>query len=185
MQVLHVIAGIRPSSGGPTRSVKGLCRALSKAGVDVTLLVLHGDDEFDNPCGVKVLYNGMPSLKNYDIVHLHGLWDPALHAVVKACRKESVKYIISPRGMLDPWALSVKKWKKSFALWLYQRRDLRLAAAFHATAEAESRNIRAQGFKQPIIVAPNAVDLPEVIPERMVRRQSFFLACIQAKDYLH
>ena len=41
---------------------------------------------------------------------------------------------------------------------------MRLAAAFHATAEAESRNIRAQGLKQPIIIAPNAVDLPAKMP---------------------
>ena len=112
MRILHVISGISPKSGGPTRSVKGLCRGLSLAGVDVTLLVLHGNDEFDNPCGVNVVYEKISDIKNFDLVHLHGLWDPGLHKVVKACRKEDVKYVISPRGMLDPWALSVKRWKK-------------------------------------------------------------------------
>lgn len=172
MKVLNVISGISPKSGGPTRSVKGLCRALSQSGVDVTVLVLHGNDVFDNPCGVKTLYGVVPDVKSYDLVHLHGLWDPAIHRVAKACRMASVKYVISPRGMLDPWALSVKKWKKKIALWLYQRRDLRVAAAFHATAEAESRNIRAQGLRQPIIIAPNAVDLPAEMPARTVVGES-------------
>ena len=170
MRVLHVVSGISPTSGGPTRSVKGICRALSKAGVDVTLLVLHGEDVFDNPCGVKVLYNGIAHVERYDIVHLHGLWNPALHAVARRCRLVGVKYIISPRGMLDPWALSVKKWKKRVAMFLYQRRDLKGAAAFHVTAKDELSHVRAAGFSQLCIVAPNAVDLPTMMPERFLSK---------------
>ena len=166
MKVLHVISGINPTSGGPTRSVKGLCRALSQNGVAVTVLVLNGNDVFDNPCGVDLLYGTMPDLKGYDLVHLHGLWDPALHKVARACCKAAIKYVISPRGMLDPWALSVKKWKKKIALWLYQRRDLRCATAFHVTAQEELFHVRDVGLKQPCIVAPNAVDLPLEMPPR-------------------
>ena len=86
MRVLHVVSGIDPKSGGPTRSVKGLCRILSLSGIDVALLVLHGNDEFDNPCGVDVLYGEIPNVGCFDLVHIHGLWDPALHKVSKACR---------------------------------------------------------------------------------------------------
>ena len=168
MKVLHVISGISPVSGGPTRSVKGLCRALSQSGVDVTLLVLHGNDIFDNPCGVKTIYGDIPDVNGYDLVHLHGLWDPSLHYVSKGCRSASKKYVISPRGMLDPWALSVKKWKKRIALSLYQRNDLKCAVAFHVTAQEELLHVRAAGFDQPCIVAPNAVDLPERMPIRNV-----------------
>lgn len=168
MRVLHVVSGIDPKSGGPTRSVKGLCRALSLSGIGVTLLVLHGNDEFDNPCGVDVRYGEIPDAGCFDLVHLHGLWDPALHKVVKVCRKVGVKYIISPRGMLDPWALSVKKWKKKIALWLYQLKDLRCAAAFHVTAQEELSHVRDIGLNQPCIVAPNAVDLPFEMPARYV-----------------
>ena len=165
-RVLHVAMGINPVSGGPTRSTKGICRALSRVGIEVSLLVLHGNDKFDNPCGVKVYYGGKVNFSDYDIVHIHGLWDPALHRVAKQCRRERVKYIISPRGMLDPWALSVKKWKKRMALLLYQRNDLQKAAAFHATAEAEARHIKAQHLWQPVIISPNAVDLPDEMPKR-------------------
>ena len=168
MKVLHVISSIDPNSGGPTRSVKGLCRALSQNGVAVTVLILHGNDVFDNPCGVETLYGTMPEVKNYDVVHLHGLWDPALHKVAKACRKASVRYVISPRGMLDPWALSVKSWKKRIAMALYQRGDLRSAAAFHVTAALEEMSVRRQGLKQTVIIAPNGVDIPDLMPPRKV-----------------
>lgn len=133
MKILHVTQGIDPKSGGPTRSVKGICRALAKAGEDVTLWVLGGNHEFDNPCGAKVVYGETIDVRYFDLVHLQGLWSPKLHRIAKACRKAGVKYVISPRGMLDPWALSVKKWKKRLAMFLYQKRDLKGAAAFHVT----------------------------------------------------
>lgn len=167
MKILHVISGISPQSGGPTRSVKGLCRALSGAGIDVALLVLHGTDVFENPGGVRVLYGGDPDVGDFNVVHIHGLWDLRLHAVAKKCRKLGVPYVVSPRGMLDPWALSVKKWKKRIALFLYQRGDLNSAAAFHATAKEEASHIQAAGFGQSCIIAPNAVDLPVNMPPRL------------------
>ena len=171
MKVLHVTTGLSPHSGGPTRSVKGLCRALSKAGVDVTLLVLGGDCSFENPCGVKIVSGVSLSefevgLKMFDLVHLHGLWELGLHRVVNSARRSGVPYVFSPRGMLDPWALSVKKWKKWLGLILYQRRDLLHAAAFHATATAEAEHIHKVGFDQECILAPNAVERPAFMPER-------------------
>lgn len=162
MRALQVIAGIARKSGGPTRSVKGLCRALDRAGVEVTLMVLGGTDEFENSGGVKVVYGVRTErefIQGFQLVHLHGLWNPKLHQVAAACRRAGVPYVVSPRGMLDPWALSVKKWKKRIARWLYQDRDLKGAAAFHATAELEAEHIGELGFRQLIIIAPNGVDV--------------------------
>lgn len=185
MQVLQVVSGIDPKSGGPTRSVKGICRALSKAGVDVTLLVPHGDHEFDNPCGVKIVRGQLNrtiltrTIKQFDLVHIQGLWDWSLHKVAAECRKCKVPYVISPRGMLDPWALSVKKWKKRLAMLVYQRRDLKGASAFHVTAALEEKNVRAQGLEQPCIIAPNGVDLPMELPKMKARgeqRTAIFLS---------
>lgn len=171
MKVLHVTSGIAPESGGPTRSVKGICRALSCEGVEVTLLVLTGQHAFEDSCGVEVVYGLSASflkerLADFNLVHLQGLWDPRLHIVAKACRKARIPYVMSPRGMLDPWALSVKKWKKRLAMFLYQKRDLKGAAAFHVTAALEERSVRAQGLPQPVIIAPNGVTLPKTMPQK-------------------
>lgn len=168
MKVLQIIAGISMKSGGPTRSVKGLCRALDRAGEEVELMLLGGTDAFENPGRIQVIYGASTDrefIQKFQVVHLHGLWSPKLHQVAVACRRAGVPYVVSPRGMLDPWALSVKKWKKRIARWLYQDRDLQGAAAFHATAELEAEHIREQGFRQPMIIAPNAVELPEKMPE--------------------
>ena len=172
MNILHVTSGISLSSGGPTRSVKGLCRALATNGVAVSLLVLRGEDAFENPCGVRVIrgLSNCPALSCFDVVHIHGLWNWQLHKIMKSCQESHVPYIVSPRGMLDPWALSVKKWKKSLAMFLYQRRDLKKASAFHVTAELEGQNVRRAGFAQEYITSPNGVDLPQQMPERMTGR---------------
>ena len=171
MKVLHVAIDIPPISGGPTRSIKGLCRALAQYEIDIGLLVLNGRDEFDNPCGGTVYYgeNGVDIcqlVRQFDLVHIQGMWHPGLHKVVSVCRKAGVPYVISPRGMLDPWALTVKPLRKRIARILYQDRDLHGAAALHATAEAEAEHIRAAGFKNRIIISPNGVDVPERM-ERM------------------
>ena len=94
-----------------------------------------------------------------DIMHLHGLW--VNHGDFIVSSRRNIPIILSPRGMLDPWALSVKKWKKRLAMALYQRRDLKIVSAFHATAELEAGNIRGQGLTQPIIISPNGVEVPD------------------------
>lgn len=134
-------------------------------------MVLAGHDEFENPSNVRVLY-GLPDagltkfLSRFELVHLHGLWHPGFHRAVAVCRKLGVPYVISPRGMLDPWALSVKRWKKRLALFLYQRADLRAASAFHVTAQLEEASVRRMGLSQPCFIAPNGVDLPMEMPPR-------------------
>lgn len=166
MRIIHVVRSLDPAMGGPTRSVKGLCRALSLSGVDVTLWVLNGSHEFVNPCGVEVVYGGCPDFAKYDLAHVHGIWAMDNHKAVKACIAAGLPYVISPRGMLDPWSLSIKKWKKKLAMLLYQRRDLKRASALHATAQDECDHIRQLGFRQPIIIAPNGVEIPCVMPEK-------------------
>lgn len=171
MKVLHVIEGVSPKAGGPTRSVKGLTKALAQHGIDVALFAHSPLHDWPNAypvrfqkgtstCRAKTA-NELKALAlsfKPDIIHLHGLWTN--HRDVSIASKLKIPIILSPRGMLDPWALSVKKWKKHIAMILYQRRDLKKVSAFHATAGLEADSIRAQGLTQPIIISPNAVDVP-------------------------
>lgn len=170
MRILHITESIDPKSGGPTRSVKGICRALSKKGLQITLLVNKGRHEFEDACGCDVIYgedlDSPLDISGYDLIHLQGLWSPALHRYAVAGRCKKIPYVISPRGMLDPWALSVKRWKKRIAMFLYQRRDLEGAAAFHVTAKLEEISVRAQRLRQFVIIAPNGIDIPKHMPPK-------------------
>lgn len=165
MKVLHILIGISHDSGGPSRSVQGLVAGLNAAGVKTWLMTLNkgvepwidGVTRFENG-GVfeEVVQKVAP-----DIVHLHGIWNLELHRCAVICRRWHVPYVIAPRGMLEPWSLEQKWLKKKIARLLYQDHDLKCAAALHATAESEAEQFRKLGFKNPVIVSPNGVNVPK------------------------
>lgn len=93
------------------------------------------------------------------IVHVHGLW---MYPSVASLRwaKRAGPYIISPHGMLDPWAVKNSRWKKCLAGALYENRHLRGAACLHALNHAEAEAFRAYGLLNPACVIPNGVEIP-------------------------
>lgn len=165
MRVLHIISSISRQGGGPSRSSQGLVSGLCAAGVDAWLMTLcRGEEPWIK--GVDKFVNGglfedaLAHVKP-DLVHLHGIWQYELHRCAVICRRWGIPYVIAPRGMLEPWSLKAKWLKKRIARWLYQDRDLRLAAALHATAASEADQFRRLGFTNPVIVSPNGVNVPE------------------------
>ena len=177
MKVLHVISGISRDSGGPSRSSQGLVAAECRAGVDAWIHPFDGAEPWiegvrkfrvksrGQELGVRgqgedSLELGVEDLKGFDLVHIHGIWDPRLHNVAKMCRAAKVPYIIAPRGMLEPWSLKQKWLKKRIARFLYQDKDLKCAAALHATAESEAEQFRKLGFRNPVVISPNGVNVP-------------------------
>lgn len=202
MKVLHCTATFDPASGGPARSVPQLALALAMRGAGVGLwspLASAGgiaDLRPEEMAGIPVLSGDfLQVLARFqpDLVHDHGLWLGCHHQVARECRRAGVPRVVSPRGMLEPWALSHKKWKKKLAWWGYQRRDLRAAALLHATAGSEAVNLRRLGLKNVIVVVPNGVAMPDwresgpmtcgIVQEKQVRT-AVFLSRIQKKKGL-
>jgi len=94
-----------------------------------------------------------------DLLHLHGLWMyPSLACIKWACLTKR-PYVVSPHGMLDPWALRNSAWRKRLAGWAYENANLRGAACIHALCDSELQAIRAYGLRNPVAVVPNGVDL--------------------------
>jgi glycosyltransferase involved in cell wall biosynthesis len=108
-------------------------------------------------------------LKNPDLLHIHGLWIYPSVAAIRWAGKGR-PYVVSPHGMLDPWALNHSRLKKQISAALYENRHLRGAACLHALNHAEAEAMRAYGLKNPICVIPNGVELP-VGPEAMSSRE--------------
>ena len=174
LKVLHVISSISRQGGGPARSCQGLVSGERKAGVDAWVWPINGGEpwiagvrcisgivDLEQAERAPLLRCPEVRLREFDLVHIHGIWSWKLHRVAVMCRKVGVPYVIAPRGMLEPWSLKQKWLKKRIARWLYQDRDLRLAAALHATAESEAEQFRRLGFKNQIIISPNGVNVPE------------------------
>lgn len=96
-----------------------------------------------------------------DLVHVHGLWMyPSV--VAKSWGRRHGPYLISPHGMLDPWAIHNAVWKKRFATLFYERAHLNNAFCIHALCDSEYSSIRSFGLRNPIAVIPNGVVLPDL-----------------------
>ena len=175
MKVLHVALDVNPVNGGPPRSIAGLCKAETAAGLDVTLFIHDPTGCETADLGGCKLIKGTGRYREGhwradiaavldqvkpDIVHQHAMWDLPLHIDNVECRKRGIPYIIAPRGSLEPWSLRQGKWKKRIARWIYQDSDLKKALALHATAESEAEQFRRLGFRNRIIVSPNGVHIP-------------------------
>ena len=186
MRVVHVSAYFPPARpyGGPPASVLGLCHGLQRAGIEVEVVTTTangGESLPPSPPGGEV-YEGVPvqyaarsfprrffgarvrgplteALARADVCHIHGVWNVPEWWAGHLARGAGVPYLISPRGMLQPQAMARGRWRKAAAFALFDRRNLRGAAALHATSEQEAGAIRALDFGVPVAVVPNGVDL--------------------------
>jgi glycosyltransferase involved in cell wall biosynthesis len=73
--------------------------------------------------------------------------------------------VVTPHGMLEPWALANSAWKKRLFRLLVEDRNLAQARCLHALCQAEAANLRRLGLRNPIATVPNGVAL-DGIPAR-------------------
>lgn len=92
------------------------------------------------------------------VLHVHGLWGPFELRACKYARRLRIPLIMSPHGMLEPWALQHKKAKKWLAWRLYQRRWLSKADLLIVNSWKEYRTVREMGLKAPVAMIENGVD---------------------------
>jgi glycosyltransferase involved in cell wall biosynthesis len=95
-----------------------------------------------------------------EICHTHGLWLYPSIAAKKYGQKFRRPWIVSPHGMLDPWALKNSRWKKQIAWHLFESAHLRGAHCLRALCQPEADSIRRLGLKNAVVVIPNGMDLP-------------------------
>ncbi len=179
MRVIHVVPAITEEASGPSYSVVRLCESLIEAGEDLTLAAMDWSPLPSMPAFMKVFPLGVgprrlgrsPEMYRWllrettagraDVMHSHGMWQ--MNAVypgwVTTDRK--TKLVISPRGAFSKWAMSHGSGLKGIFWRLLQHPALAQTSCFHATAQAEYEDIRRQGFKPPVAIIPNGIDVPE------------------------
>lgn len=176
MKILFTMPDIDKEASGPSYSVIRLCESLIDKGDSVQVaLIGQGEGKsyiraFPPGIGPARLGNS-PALHRWlvqkmdagtiDIVHNHSLWMLPNVYPGWVTKGRQIPYVVSPRGTLSDRAMSTgSKIKRVF--WpLIQRPSIVHAACFHATAESEYEDIRRMGFKQPVAIIPNGIDLPE------------------------
>lgn len=166
-------------AGGLFNSVRRLSLGLSELGHKVTVLAVHDEHTVEDlgawlplvPLASRPAFSAAlrytPGIGralrqgNFDVVHQHGIWQGFSPQVSAWRRRTGGVVMISPRGMLDQWALQNASWKKRLAAATYERENLASASCLHALNASEARSIRAFGLDNPIAIIPNGIDLPE------------------------
>jgi len=179
MKTASIIASLSRNAGGLFESVRRLHQSLAEF-PDLRVTVLGLRDEFTeadlaawSPLNVRAFVTRGPRQFGYaprlapalleqdeDILHMHGIWQYPSVVATRWHRKTGRPYLISPHGMLDPWAVRNAAWKKRIAHWAYEGEHLRQAACLRALCESEAQAFRAYGLTNPICIIPNGIDLP-------------------------
>lgn len=161
MRILQVVKGLRKTSGVAT-FVRELSDALHANGVDVAIGMCHPDtDNWMPPEGNEpVVALGEALSGNWDVIHVHGLWDREIRIAARAALKKRIPLVWSPHGMLAPWALKYRWWKKCLPWHIYLKRLLHGATAFHVTSELEKDWITQLGLTSRVDVVPLGTHVP-------------------------
>lgn len=179
MRISHVVSHVDEEASGPSYSVPRLCEALAQRNVKITLATLNSRNQRPNFDTIEHFeFCSAPYIKKlgisktmkrwfesnaseYDIIHAHGLWMMPNIYPINAAYDRGVPSVISPRGTLSKEALAFSSSIKSLFWMLKQKSAMNKVAGFHATSEAECEDIRRLGFKQPVAIIPNGIDLCE------------------------
>ena len=92
----------------------------------------------------------------YDLIHTHTIFAPQILLTQWICKFHHIPYISTPHGMLEPWALSYKAWKKNIYYNLLEKLVLKKASAIQGTASTETNNLKNLGFDNTFLV-PNGI----------------------------
>jgi glycosyltransferase involved in cell wall biosynthesis len=209
----HIVPSLEARYGGPSKSVLGLATAFSQNGDSVELLTTDpgpGWSQSKGSLDIRAFHRAWPGsvcpspeLRAYlrtvdaEVIHHHSIWLRTLHYAHKAARRIHASLVVSPRGMMDPWAWKHHSRKKAFARAVIHPGAFEAVDGWHATSQEECDALRSLGFLQPVCVAPNGVAAPsaesisaaaahwhELVPATMQRPVALFYSRFHRKKRL-
>lgn len=187
MKILLVIPGIGDVYGGTSKVAIEFAQALGKLGIDIDIVTTNanGLEDLDVPLRTwlnqklyriqyfprwhigdyklstsltKWLFN---NVTNYDLVHTIAVFSYPVSITHLACKTHNIPYINSPHGMLEPWALSYKSWKKKLYYNVVEKTALDNASAIQMLNQAEAQNAKPLNLKAPLFIVPNGINCQE------------------------
>ncbi|MBW4550084.1 MAG: glycosyltransferase [Aphanocapsa sp. GSE-SYN-MK-11-07L] len=183
MKVLLVIPAIGSVYGGPSKSVLELAQALGRFGINVDIITTtaNGSTSLDVPTQTwivekyyRIQYFAYWDFKDYkfswsltrwlllhvtdyDLVHTNAIFSYPVLPAHWACWLREVPYIMTPHGMLEPWALAYKSGKKGLYFSWFEKPALQRASAIQMLASSEAKRIEPLRLKAPLVLIPNGV----------------------------
>lgn len=189
MKVLHSGA-LNVKSGGPALSMSLTIRGLKKYGVEVVSICppIAEDDRLISS-DIETVFTKKQKLGSFayvpdisknlqmidavDLCHIQGLWMYHGLAVSRYAKRHGKPYVVTLRGMLYPQAMAHNPWVKKLSLWLYQGKTLREAAAVQCTCVEEMEHYRNLGFRNPVAIIPNPIEITGIIDRELPEKKQF------------
>ncbi len=181
LRVIELVPSISEEASGPSYSVRRLTESVEQQGHRVTLAALDWAPMAAPPASLRTFPLGVgprrlgrsPQMHRWlreqvrkaevDIIHNHGLWQFNSLYPGWVTAGTRVGHVMSPRGAFSRWAMAHgSRVKPFFWTWL-QQPALRSVSLFHTTSQDECLDVRRLGFRQPVAVIPNGIDIP-VLP---------------------
>jgi glycosyltransferase involved in cell wall biosynthesis len=207
LSVAQTINSLERIDGGTPVAVVRLADALTAAGADVNVVYAAPRSAVDTLLPLRARHQAVGALRvgrrvvacrgfgaaiaralgPNGLVHDNGLWTATNMLAARYARQAQVPLVISPHGMLEPWALGYRRWRKRLALALGQRAALASAALIIVASESEAASVRRAGFRQPIAIVPLGIDAPECQAahlEHAPLRRMLFLSRLHPKKGL-
>jgi glycosyltransferase involved in cell wall biosynthesis len=195
MHVMHVIASLSRSGTGVYEAVLGVTRALahSRAARVTVIGAVDAVEDWSRDrqaweeAGAEVIVvpqSRFPlgltfrsvindrALRGIDVVHGHGLWCGTSLAAATAARRLDCPLVISPHGMLEPWARRHHWFRKQVAWFLAERVVMGRADLLQAMSRPEVDSLRCAGLFQPVVVHPVGIARRAVEQAERSERQS-------------
>lgn len=93
------------------------------------------------------------NVAQFDVVHIHSVFNHSCIAAARACRKHRVPYLIRPLGTLDPWGMQQKPLRKKLFWHGGIKTMLANAAAIHYASHGEQRVVEESlGLKHGVVI---------------------------------
>ena len=183
MKILIVVPALGSIYGGPSQTVVELAETYNSYDCEVDIVTTNANGAIElgvslyrwiNKKSYRVQY--FPCYKlgdykfslslthwlfrhiaDYDLVHTHAIFSFPVLPAYWACQFHRIPYVITPHGMLEPWALSYKAWKKGLYYNLIEKPAIKRASAIQLLASSEASNFRSLELNTPHVLVSNGI----------------------------
>lgn len=189
LKILHIIPSVGPIKGGPSYAALNTCRALARAGIDVTLATSddNGPTRLDVPLGVPIEQDGyttiyfrrifreytfcwaitpwlIRNIKEFDFIHIHAVFSytSVLAGILAIILR--VPFAVRPAGILLSWGIeSHRTLAKQVHYRAFEKPILNRAAFVQAMTITEADELVQLGIMAPIEVLYHGLETPTLV----------------------
>ena len=143
----------------------------------------HTNGEFI--MSVNDILKYVPSLHNYDVVHIHGIYELNHFVLTEYLKKENIPYVVSIHGNLMSSALKQSRFKKLIALNMYIKKMLKSSSSIHIMAKNEMVDVKKLIGKHNYNMIYNGVEFTDLIRKNVINKETLNILFIGRLDVNH